>query len=102
MKPVYLDKHFNEAVSCGVDKHFNETAMYGVDKHFNKAVVCGVDKHFAYIVAYHCRRLAPAPWAELVGKHMTFYLPSEGIRDLDDPGAALKIWDTAVSPEINT
>jgi len=44
--------------------------------------------------------MAPAPWAELEGKYMTFYLPSDQIRDLEDPAPALRFYDEVVSHKI--
>ncbi len=42
------------------------------------------------------RRAAPGPWAELVGRHLAISLPSESIRNLDDPAPALEYWDSVV------
>ncbi|MBP46542.1 MAG: hypothetical protein CMH53_01235 [Myxococcales bacterium] len=38
-------------------------------------------------------RDAPAPWAELVGEHVAFTLPSSHVRKLEDPSAVMGFWD---------
>ncbi|MCO4760343.1 MAG: M60 family metallopeptidase [Myxococcales bacterium] len=41
-------------------------------------------------------RDAPAPWAELVGKHVALTIPSSHVRKLADPGALLAYWDSVL------
>ena len=41
-------------------------------------------------------RHAPAPWAELQGKHSILTLPSAMIRNLDDPRPILRVYDDLV------
>jgi hypothetical protein len=38
-------------------------------------------------------RKLPGPWAELAGSRIILTVPSEAIRDLDDPGTLMKTWD---------
>ena len=38
-------------------------------------------------------RQRPGPWAELVGKNVALTVPSDSIRELDDPQALLIFWD---------
>lgn len=35
----------------------------------------------------------PAPWAELEGRYLTISLPSENVRQLDDPDEVCRFWD---------
>jgi hypothetical protein len=35
----------------------------------------------------------PVPWAEIEGRYLTLSLPSENIRQLDDPDAVCRFWD---------
>ncbi len=42
------------------------------------------------------RRLAPAPWGELVGENMILSVPSELLRKLDYPENLMKVWDKVV------
>ena len=42
------------------------------------------------------RRLAPAPWADIVGRNIIITLPSSSIRDLNDPEAVMKLWNQVV------
>jgi len=44
-------------------------------------------------------RMAPAPWAELETKKVILSIPSEKIRQLDDPEALLKFWDQILDAE---
>jgi hypothetical protein len=41
----------------------------------------------------------PAPWAELVGSKLAISLPSENVRQLDNPDEVLKFWDRVVAAE---
>ena len=41
----------------------------------------------------------PAPWAELASPHVILSVPSEVIRDLDDPEALMKFWDRVVAAQ---
>ncbi|MGB8169993.1 MAG: M60 family metallopeptidase, partial [Chthoniobacteraceae bacterium] len=44
-------------------------------------------------------RNAPAPWAELETKKIILTVPSEKIRQLDDPEALMKFWDQVLDAE---
>ncbi|HYR58190.1 MAG TPA: M60 family metallopeptidase, partial [Chthoniobacteraceae bacterium] len=44
-------------------------------------------------------RNAPAPWAELETKKIILSVPSERIRQLDDPESLLKFWDQVLDAE---
>jgi hypothetical protein len=44
-------------------------------------------------------RNAPAPWAELETKKIILSVPSEKIRQLDDPEALMKFWDQVLDAE---
>lgn len=44
-------------------------------------------------------RMSPAPWAELETKKVILSIPSEKIRQLDDPEALLKFWDEVLDAE---
>jgi len=44
-------------------------------------------------------RMAPAPWAELETKKVILSIPSEKIRQLDDPEALMKFWDEILDAE---
>ena len=48
------------------------------------------------------RRLAPAPWAELVCDGMILTVPADSIRNLDDPTALMQYWQRATEcyPEL--
>jgi hypothetical protein len=39
----------------------------------------------------------PGPWAELVGNDIALCVPSEHVRDLDDPSDLMTFWDQAVA-----
>ncbi len=41
-------------------------------------------------------RYAPAPWAELQGKRVILSVPSQVVRQLDDPESVLAFWDEVV------
>jgi hypothetical protein len=41
-------------------------------------------------------RLAPGPWAELASSRVIISLPSQAIRDLDDPEKLMQTWDQIV------
>ena len=41
-------------------------------------------------------RKAPGPWAELEGEALVLSLPSESIRDLDNPTAVVQYWDAVL------
>ncbi|MEM1442668.1 MAG: M60 family metallopeptidase, partial [Verrucomicrobiota bacterium] len=38
----------------------------------------------------------PAPWAELASDRMIIAIPSDFIRDLDDPDAVMEVWDEII------
>ena len=42
------------------------------------------------------RRLAPAPWGELVGENMVLSVPSDQLRRLEYPENLMKVWDKVV------
>ena len=42
------------------------------------------------------RRLAPAPWGELVGANMVLSVPSEHLRKLEYPENLMRVWDKVV------
>jgi hypothetical protein len=44
-------------------------------------------------------RRAPAPWAELVGRNIILHVPSDQVREMDDPTALLEWWDKVVTAE---
>jgi hypothetical protein len=44
-------------------------------------------------------RNAPGPWAELAGRKLIISLPSENVRQLDDPAAVVEFWDRVVSAQ---
>lgn len=44
-------------------------------------------------------RNSPAPWAELAGRKLIISLPSENVRQLDDPAAVVEYWDRVVQAE---
>ena len=44
-------------------------------------------------------RMAPAPWAELETKKVILSVPSEKIRQLDDPESLMKFWDQVLDAE---
>lgn len=44
-------------------------------------------------------RTAPAPWAELETKKLILSVPSEKIRQLDDPEALMKFWDLVLDAD---
>lgn len=44
-------------------------------------------------------RDAPAPWAELIGRHVVLHVPSAEIRGLKDPVALLEWWDKVIATE---
>lgn len=48
---------------------------------------------------WHQMRNAPAPWAELQGKHLILTLPSSAVRDLEDPQALMDWWDRTVAEQ---
>jgi hypothetical protein len=45
-------------------------------------------------------RNRPAPWAELAGKRVIFTVPSELIRQLDDPEPLMQWWDAVVESQV--
>ncbi len=45
------------------------------------------------------RRDAPAPWAELQGRHLVITVPAAGVRDLDDPAPVLRWWDRVLAAQ---
>jgi hypothetical protein len=44
-------------------------------------------------------RHRPAPWAELQGKRVILTLPSSAVREIDDPAAAMKFWDSVLDAD---
>ena len=42
---------------------------------------------------WRVRRNSPAPWGELVGKHIILSVPSNILRELDNPEAVCEYWD---------
>ncbi len=44
-------------------------------------------------------RQAPAPWAELQGRNVVLSVPSEVVRNLDDPQALMETWDEILDLE---
>ncbi|MCE9635109.1 MAG: M60 family metallopeptidase [Planctomycetes bacterium] len=48
------------------------------------------------VKSWPSRRRAPAPWAELAGEHMILSLPSSAVRELDDPEALVRWWDSVL------
>ncbi len=42
-------------------------------------------------------RRRPAPWAELEGRRVILSVPSEVVRDLDDPQSLMEFWDRVVA-----
>ncbi|MDP6849466.1 MAG: M60 family metallopeptidase [Planctomycetota bacterium] len=43
------------------------------------------------------QRLAPGPWAELVGKECVLTVPSESVRELHDPSEVMEFWDGVIT-----
>jgi hypothetical protein len=44
-------------------------------------------------------RQAPAPWGELVCRTVTLSVPSEHLRDLDDPEKLMRIWEKIIDDQ---
>lgn len=44
-------------------------------------------------------RKLPAPWAELVGRRIILSVPSEAVRNLDDPAPLMEFWDAIATAQ---
>jgi hypothetical protein len=45
------------------------------------------------------QRRRPGPWAELAGRNVIFTVPSFLVRDMDDPGPVMTLWDRIVAAQ---